>query len=110
VLVLRTTELASRLAPQATCTATNSHQRREAATSQLPRLVVEVVGIYQKQPATPLPKLAEKLAGPPTEASRLRLQAMNLQLLERKTHGYYVPLPPAQRLLLASGNGDGNGK
>lgn len=100
VLVLRMTELATRLALQATRTTTSNREQLVASNDQLPDLVVEVVRIYQEQPATPLPKLAEKLSVSPTEASRLRLQAMNLQLLQRKSRGHYVALVPADQIPL----------
>jgi hypothetical protein len=84
-----------------------SQQPRETSNGQLPDRAVEMARIYQEQPATPLPKLAERLAVSLTGASRLRLQAMELQLLDRKTRGYYLPLQAPEQLSLSSGDGDG---
>ena len=69
-----------------------------------------MIRIYQQQPATPLPKLAELLEVSATEVSRLHLQAMRMGLLERKTRGYYLPVVPLEQVLLTSGNGDGQTK
>jgi hypothetical protein len=107
ILVLRMTELATRLwlstaeAPNAT---TNTQIEQPTTNPQFPQLVIEVIRIYQQQPATPLPKLAELLEVSATEASRLRLQAMTLGLLERKTRGYYLPLRPVDQIMLTDGD------
>ena len=117
VLALRMTELATKLWLDDAGTTTSNHQQPTTTTGlptvlpgQPAEMVIQVIRIYQQQPATPLPKLAELLEVSATEASRLRLQAMHLGLLERKTRGYYLPVVPLEQLLLTSGNGDGQTK
>lgn len=107
LLTLRMTELATSLWLQHPIAATRSRRQPSATTIQPSGLVVQVIRVYEMEPATPLSRLAEHLRVSASEASRLRLQAMNLGLLQRKAPGYYLPIVSADHALLSSGSGNG---